>query len=55
MKKRIKQLAEQARHWAHFDGLQQNPTSTPDILFEGKFAELIVQECAMLTLSLIHI
>ena len=46
MNERIRQLAEQARHWAHFEGLEQNPTSSPDILFEQKFAELIVRECA---------
>ena len=45
MNARIKELAEQARHWAHFEGLEQNPRSSPDILFEQKFAELIVQEC----------
>jgi len=46
MSKRIKELAEQARHWAHFDGLARNPTSSPDILFERKFAELIIREAA---------
>ena len=46
MNERIKQLAEKARHWAHFKGLEQNPTSSPDSLFEKKFAELIVRECA---------
>ena len=45
MNERIRQLAEQARHWAHFEGLEQNPTSSPDSLFEAKFAELIVREC----------
>jgi hypothetical protein len=44
MNERIKELAEQARHWAHFDGLTQNPKSSPDILFEQKFAELIIEE-----------
>ena len=46
MNERIKELMEQARHWAHFEGLEQNPRSSPDILFEQKFAELIVKECA---------
>lgn len=46
MNKRIKQIAEQARHWAHFDGLVQYPNSSPDILFEQQFAELIINECA---------
>ena len=45
MNERIRQLAQQARHWAHFEGLEQNPTSSPDSLFEAKFAELIVREC----------
>jgi hypothetical protein len=46
MNERIRELAEQARHWAHFGGLAQNPKSSPDVLFEQKFAELIVRECA---------
>jgi hypothetical protein len=45
MKERIKELSEQARHWAHFEGLEQNLGSSPDILFEQKFAQLIVAEC----------
>jgi hypothetical protein len=45
MNERIRQLAEQARHWAHFGGLAQNSKSSPDVLFEQKFAELIVAEC----------
>ncbi len=50
MNERINQLADQARHWAHFDGLAQNPKSSPSILFEQKFAELIVKECAFICL-----
>lgn len=46
MNERIKELSAVARHWAHFDGLTHNPNSSPDILFEQKFAELIVRECA---------
>ena len=46
MNDQIRELAEQARHWAHFGGLAQNPKSSPDVLFEQKFAELIVRECA---------
>jgi hypothetical protein len=46
MNERIRLLSEQARHWAHFDGLEQNPKSSPDVLFEQKFAELIIEECA---------
>ena len=54
MNERIKELAEQARHWAHFEGLEQNPRSSPDILFEEKFAELIVRECALVAKTLPH-
>ena len=42
MNDQIRELAEQSRHWAHFGGLAQNPKSSPDVLFEQKFAELIV-------------
>ena len=46
MNEQILKLAVEARHWAHFDGLAQNPKSSSDVLFEQKFAELIVKKCA---------
>ena len=46
MNQRLKQLSAAARHWAHYDGIAQHPESSPDILFEEKFAELIIKECA---------
>ena len=58
MNERIEKLAEQARDWADTEYKQQNDqfTShwdnpigyTPSQLFEQKFAELIVKECASL-------
>jgi hypothetical protein len=42
MNERIKQLAEQARDW----GYAEHSGYTAQLLFEQKFAELIVRECA---------
>jgi len=41
MNKRIKELAEQARDW----GYAEHSGYTAQLLFEQKFAELIVKEC----------
>jgi hypothetical protein len=41
MNERIKQLAEQARDW----GYAEHSGYTAQLLFEQKFAELIVREC----------
>ena len=41
MNDRIKELAEQARDW----GYAEHSGYTAQLLFEQKFAELIVQEC----------
>ena len=42
MNERIKELAEQARDW----GYAEHSGYTAQLLFEEKFAELIVRECA---------
>ena len=42
MNERIKELAEQAKDWAYAD----HDGYTAQMLFEQKFAELIVRECA---------
>ena len=42
MNGRIKELAEQARDW----GYAEHSGYTAQLLFEEKFAELIVKECA---------
>ena len=42
MNERIKELAEQARDW----GYAEHSGYTAQLLFEEKFAELIVKECA---------
>ena len=42
MNERIKLLAEQARDW----GYAEHSGYTAQLLFEEKFAELIVEECA---------
>jgi hypothetical protein len=42
MNERIKQLAEQAKDWAY----AEHDGYTAQMLFEQKFAELIVRECA---------
>ena len=42
MNERIKLLAEQAKDWAYAD----HDGYTAQMLFEQKFAELIVRECA---------
>ena len=44
MNERIKELAEQARDW----GYAEHSGYTAQLLFEQKFAELIVRECATL-------
>lgn len=44
MNERIRKLANKSRRWAHFEGFNQNPKSSPEILFEEKFAELIVKK-----------
>jgi len=59
MNKRIKELAEQARLWAEVSYKKQNDQFTShwdtpvgytvSQLFEQKFAELIVRECADIT------
>ena len=41
MNERIKELAEQAKDWAYAD----HDGYTAQMLFEQKFAELIVREC----------
>jgi hypothetical protein len=41
MSERIRELAEQARDW----GYAEHSGYTAQLLFEQKFAELIVQEC----------
>ena len=41
MNERIKELAEQARDW----GYAEHSGYTAQMLFEQKFAELIVREC----------
>ena len=41
MNERIKELAEQARDW----GYAEHSGYTAQLLFEQKFAELIVREC----------
>jgi hypothetical protein len=41
MNERIKQLASQARNW----GYAEHSGYTAQLLFEQKFAELIVREC----------
>jgi hypothetical protein len=41
MNERIKQLAEQAKDWAY----AEHDGYTAQMLFEQKFAELIVREC----------
>jgi len=45
MNERIRELARLARNWAHLGGFAQIPRSRTDVLFEQKFAELIVEEC----------
>ena len=48
MNERIRELAEQAREYATTRHLVSNITlSVNSDLFEQKFAELIVQECAL--------
>jgi len=42
MNERIKELARQARDW----GYAEHSGYTAQLLFEQKFAELIVKECA---------
>jgi hypothetical protein len=42
MNERIKQLAEQAKDWAY----AEHDGYTAQMLFEQKFAELIIGECA---------
>jgi hypothetical protein len=42
MNQRIRELAEQARDW----GYAEHSGYTAQLLFEQKFAELIVRECA---------
>jgi hypothetical protein len=42
MNERIRQLAEQARDW----GYAEHSGYTAQLLFEQKFAQLIVRECA---------
>jgi hypothetical protein len=42
MNERIRELAEQARDW----GYAEHSGYTAQLLFEQKFAELIVRECA---------
>ena len=43
MNKRIRELAEQARDW----GYAEHSGYTAQLLFEQKFAELIVRQCAL--------
>ena len=45
MNERIKELAEQAKDWAYAD----HDGYTAQMLFEQKFAELIVQRCTELS------
>ena len=42
MNERIRELAEQARDW----GYSEHSGYTAQLLFEQKFAELVVRECA---------
>jgi hypothetical protein len=44
MNTRIKQLADEARDW----GYAEHSGHTAQLLFEQKFAELIVKECALI-------
>jgi hypothetical protein len=46
MNKRIKELAEQARKYAWENETHWSAIAEREALFEEKFAELIVKECA---------
>ena len=46
MNERIRELAEQAREYAWENETHWSANAERDALFEQKFAELIVQECA---------
>ena len=46
MNERIKELAEQARQYAWVNETHWSANAEREALFEEKFAELIVQECA---------
>ena len=48
MNERIKLLAQQAKDWAYAD----HDGYTAQMLFEHKFAELLIQECAMVVYNI---
>lgn len=55
MNEHIKELAEQALHWAHGDSLSQNPKASPSALYDQKFAELIIKKCSDIATAAVEV